>query len=44
MKLQLLYCAALRSDDLEIGGSRIDLLRFFALIDRAPGTFPIVTR
>lgn len=33
----------LLSDDLKIGGSKIDLVRFFALIDKAPGTFPIVT-
>jgi alkyl sulfatase BDS1-like metallo-beta-lactamase superfamily hydrolase len=33
----------LLSDDLEIDGSRIDLVRFFALIDKAPGTFAIVT-
>lgn len=34
----------LMSDDLTIAGSRIDLLRFFALFDRAQGVFPIVTR
>jgi len=34
----------LLSDDLQVGGSRIDLVRFFMLIDKAPGTFPIVTR
>jgi hypothetical protein len=33
----------LLSDDLEIDGSRIDLVRFFTLIDKAPGTFAIVT-
>jgi alkyl sulfatase BDS1-like metallo-beta-lactamase superfamily hydrolase len=33
----------LLSDDLEIDGSRIDLVRFFTLIDPAPGTFAIVT-
>jgi alkyl sulfatase BDS1-like metallo-beta-lactamase superfamily hydrolase len=33
----------LLSDDLKVDGSKIDLLRFFALIDKAPGTFPIVT-
>ncbi|MDH4256671.1 MAG: MBL fold metallo-hydrolase, partial [Gammaproteobacteria bacterium] len=33
----------LLSDDLEIDGSRIDLVRFFALFDKAPGTFAIVT-
>lgn len=34
----------LLSDDLSIAGSRIDLLRFFALFDKATGAFPIVTR
>ena len=34
----------LLSDDLKIEGSKIDLIRFFALIDKAPGTFAIVTR
>jgi alkyl sulfatase BDS1-like metallo-beta-lactamase superfamily hydrolase len=34
----------LLSDDLKITGSRIDLVRFLGLIDKAPGTFPIVTR
>jgi alkyl sulfatase BDS1-like metallo-beta-lactamase superfamily hydrolase len=34
----------LLSDDLKIGGSSIDLIRFFTLIDKAPGTFAIVTR
>lgn len=29
--------------DLKVSGSRIDLVRFFLLIDRAPGTFAIVT-
>jgi alkyl sulfatase BDS1-like metallo-beta-lactamase superfamily hydrolase len=33
----------LLSDDLEVDGSRIDLVRFFTLIDQAPGTFAIVT-
>lgn len=32
------------SDDLTISGSKIDLVRFFSLIDKAPATFPIVTR
>uniref|UniRef100_A0A486XU64 Alkyl sulfatase n=1 Tax=Rheinheimera sp. BAL341 TaxID=1708203 RepID=A0A486XU64_9GAMM len=32
------------SDDLAISGSKIDLVRFFGLIDKAPATFPIVTR
>lgn len=34
----------LLSDDLKIGGSSIDLVRFFGLIDKAPGTFAIVTK
>jgi len=34
----------LLSDELEIGGSKIDLVRFFTLIDSAPGTFAVVTR
>jgi alkyl sulfatase BDS1-like metallo-beta-lactamase superfamily hydrolase len=29
--------------DVRITGSRVDLLRFFSLIDKAPGTFAIVT-
>jgi alkyl sulfatase BDS1-like metallo-beta-lactamase superfamily hydrolase len=33
----------LTSDDLKITGSTINLLRFFSLIDRTPGTFAIVT-
>ncbi len=33
----------LLSDDLKIDGSQIDLVRFFTLIDKAPGTFAIVT-
>ena len=33
----------LLSDDLQVGGSRIDLVRFFSLIDKAPKTFAIVT-
>ncbi len=32
------------SDDLKVTGSKIDLVRFFSLMDKAPGTFPIVTR
>ena len=32
------------SDELKVDGSKIDLLRFFTLIDRASGTFRIVTR
>jgi alkyl sulfatase BDS1-like metallo-beta-lactamase superfamily hydrolase len=34
----------LLSDQTKIDGSRIDLGRFFALIEKAPGNFPIVTR
>ena len=34
----------LLSEETKISGSRIDLGRFFALVDKAPGTFPIVTR
>jgi len=34
----------LLSDDLKTSGSRIDLVRFFSLIDKAPGNFAIVTR
>lgn len=33
----------LLSDDLKIGGSKIDLVRFFSLIEKAPGTFAVVT-
>jgi alkyl sulfatase BDS1-like metallo-beta-lactamase superfamily hydrolase len=33
----------LLSDDLKVTGSKIDLVRFFALIDKAPGTFPVVS-
>jgi len=33
----------LLSDDLTVDGSTIDLVRFFSLIDKAPGTFAIVT-
>ena len=33
----------LMSDDLKVDGSKIDLVRFFSLIDKAPGTFAIVT-
>lgn len=32
------------SDDLKVTGSKIDLVRFFGLIDKAPGTFAIVSR
>ena len=31
------------SDDLKINGSKIDLMRFFSLFDKANDTFPIVT-
>jgi alkyl sulfatase BDS1-like metallo-beta-lactamase superfamily hydrolase len=34
----------LLSDDLKIDGSKIDLVRFFTLIDKAPGTFQVVTK
>lgn len=34
----------LLSDDLKVDGSRLDLVRFFTLIDKAPGTFAIVTK
>ena len=33
----------LLSDDLKISGSRIDLIRFFTLFDKASSPFPIVT-
>ena len=34
----------LLSDDLKLSGSKVDLVRFFGLIEKAPGTFGIVTR
>ena len=34
----------LLSDEFKIGGSKIDLVRFLSLIDKAPGNFAIVTR
>jgi alkyl sulfatase BDS1-like metallo-beta-lactamase superfamily hydrolase len=34
----------LTSDELSIEGSTVDLARFLRLLDKAPGTFPIVTR
>ena len=34
----------LLGDDLQVSGSRIDLVRFFSLLDKAPGNFGIVTR
>ncbi len=33
----------LLSDDLKVTGSRVDLVRFFRLLDKAEGIFPIVT-
>ncbi|MDR3481984.1 MAG: alkyl sulfatase dimerization domain-containing protein [Burkholderiaceae bacterium] len=35
---------ALTSDDLKVDGSKIDLVRFFSLLDKATGTFAIVTK
>jgi len=32
------------NDDLKVDGSKIDLIRFLTLIDKAPGTFAIVTK
>ena len=32
------------SDDLKVTGSKIDLARFFGLLDKAPGNFAIVTK
>jgi len=34
----------LLSDQAKVDGSKIDLGRFLALLEKAPGTFPIVTR
>jgi alkyl sulfatase BDS1-like metallo-beta-lactamase superfamily hydrolase len=34
----------LLSDDVKVTGSRVDLARFFGLLEKAPGTFAIVTR
>ncbi|WP_284619371.1 alkyl/aryl-sulfatase [Aquabacterium humicola] len=34
----------LLNDAVKVDGSRIDLVRFFSLMEKAPGTFPIVTR
>ena len=34
----------LLGDELQVEGSRLDLLRFITLIDKAPGTIAIVTR
>ncbi len=33
----------LMSDDLKVTGSTVDLVRFFGLIEKAPGIFPVVT-
>jgi alkyl sulfatase BDS1-like metallo-beta-lactamase superfamily hydrolase len=33
----------LLSDDLKVSGSKVDLVRFFSLFDKAQGTFAIVT-
>jgi alkyl sulfatase BDS1-like metallo-beta-lactamase superfamily hydrolase len=33
----------LMSDDFKVTGSKLDLIRFFRLIEKAPGTFAIVT-
>lgn len=34
----------LLSDDLKVSGSKVDLARFFGLIEKAPGTFGLVSR
>ena len=34
----------LMSDELKVTGSRVDLVRFFALLDKADGKFQVVTR
>ena len=34
----------LLSDDLKVDGSKIDLVRFLTMVDKAPGTFAIVTK
>ena len=34
----------LLGNDLQVSGSRIDLVRFFSLLDKPTGTFPVVTR
>jgi alkyl sulfatase BDS1-like metallo-beta-lactamase superfamily hydrolase len=34
----------LLSDDLRVMGSTVDLVRFFGLLDKAQGVFPVVTR
>jgi alkyl sulfatase BDS1-like metallo-beta-lactamase superfamily hydrolase len=35
---------AVLSDELHIDGSKIDLVRFLTLFDKAPDTFAIVTK
>ncbi len=35
---------ALQSEEVQVTGSTVDLLRFLSLIDKATGAFPIVTR
>ena len=32
------------NDDVKVSGSKVDLVRFFTLIDKASGTFAIVTK
>jgi len=34
----------LTSDDLKVDGSKIDLVRFLGLLEKAPGNFAIVAR
>ena len=34
----------LLSDDLQVKGSKVDLIRFFGMLEKANGLFPIVTR
>ena len=34
----------LMGDDLKVTGSRLDLVKFFSLLDKPAGTFPIVTK
>ena len=34
----------LLTDQLKVSGSRVDLVRFFRLFDKADGKFPIVAR
>ncbi|WP_447759667.1 alkyl sulfatase C-terminal domain-containing protein [Pseudomonas moraviensis] len=35
---------ALTSDDLKVDGSKVDLVRFLGLLEKAPGNFAIVAR